>query len=454
MLARATERKPRRDRSNSIRSPRFRSARALAVLTALLSLFVPGARPALAAQRSAPTADAVIIGGGPFGLAAAIAARRNGAQHVVVLEKRPSEYSRDYPVGLMRATVENLAFLGLDVSNLEHVVPMRGAERFPLRAGASHDDVRDLDGGAIATAGIASIERGLRDAASALGGIEIRTGREATRLEQDGDGVTVVASDGSRTRARTALLADGAHSRSARALGVRKVNLGESYSLAIAVFEQPGADVFGYRDLPAPDGSAMRVFRTDAQKSSVSFRVPAGLDLRDRKMRAEVMHAIGASMGIRGAFAKEPDVVRIATKLANRVTVGRVMLGGDAVRQLDPEEGLGLNAALMDAMRFGSALGATVRGTSVETAVAAYDASTWDANDQLLSRVNRGQNTLRASALRRLGRMRRLPTVRAQLRARIGDGRANRLRSPAVRARILGAPPLPASRHSRLGVFR
>jgi flavin-dependent dehydrogenase len=152
--------------------------------------------------------DLVVVGGGPAGLAAALAARRRGFDVVVVDRGRPP-IDKACGEGLMPDGVAALCDIGVDVD---------GSLGYPFRG------IRFLGEGAVAEAAFPQgsglgirrtvLHRILIEHAAAAG-IACRWGAHVDAL--DAAGVWV---DGKMLRARWVVGADGCHSQIARWLGV------------------------------------------------------------------------------------------------------------------------------------------------------------------------------------------------------------------------------------------
>jgi 2-polyprenyl-6-methoxyphenol hydroxylase-like FAD-dependent oxidoreductase len=257
----------------------------------------------------------------------------------------------------------------------------------------------------MAFSGIASVERGLL-AVSSLDDVDFRFDTKVVAASQSDDSVrlTTRGRDGHEEDldVHALLGADGSRSVVADLFGIEKVSLAPSFKLALAAFEQPGSDVRAYRDVPAPDGSPLRVIRADAQHASVSFRVPAGIRLSNERRLRETLAVMGDLVGIRGPFANAPAIVNVRTRVATQVTNGRVLLGGDAIREFDPSHGFGLNAAMHDAARFGQFIEAVANRVPIHEAVRQYDEKTWEATDALLAHAAGSTTVLAPRAVSRL----------------------------------------------------
>jgi flavin-dependent dehydrogenase len=151
-----------------------------------------------------PDTDLLVVGGGPVGLAAALAARARGLE-VVVAEPRAAPVDKACGEGLMPSAVARLARLGVDPPGRAFVGIRYVADRHeayaPFRAGPGRGVRRT------------SLHETMTDAARAAGAVVLPV--RVDDIRQDSEGV-----DAGGVRARWLLAADGLHSDVRRALGL------------------------------------------------------------------------------------------------------------------------------------------------------------------------------------------------------------------------------------------
>jgi acyl-CoA synthetase (AMP-forming)/AMP-acid ligase II/flavin-dependent dehydrogenase len=177
------------------------------------------ATPSTRTARAGRTADLIVVGGGPAGLGAAIAAAQRGAR-VVVLEPRVGPIDKACGEGLMPAALAGLAGLGIDAESLPS---------WPLR-GVCYRDGEDptLVARGAFTSGVGRgmrrlvLHMALAERARELGVVVVpHKVREVRSTEES------VAADG--WSAPYLIGADGLHSRVRREIGLPAATPGERY---------------------------------------------------------------------------------------------------------------------------------------------------------------------------------------------------------------------------------
>lgn len=290
--------------------------------------------------------DVVVVGGGPVGLAAALAAARRGLS-VVVLEPRDGPIDKACGEGLMPGAVAALARLGVDPEGL------------------ALNGIRYLGGGRSAQAAFRDGEgRGVRRTtlhaalaeAVASAGVEVLP-LTAGDLTQDDRGVTVLTHEQGRrpgppVRARYVLAADGLHSPVRRALGldvpvrgVARYGLRRHYATApwsdhVEVHWGPTAEA--YVTPVAPDLVGVAVLtRSRAGYDALLEQFPG--------LRERLDTAVGHGSDLRGAGPLR--------QRSRRRVAGRVLLVGDASGYVDALTGEGIALGIAQAGEAVAAIG-------------------------------------------------------------------------------------------------
>lgn len=288
--------------------------------------------------------DVVVVGGGPVGLAAAIAARQRGLAVTLVEAHRPP-LDKACGEGIMPAGLVALAALGVDLGD----------------AGRAFCGIRYLAGGALAEADFphGELGRGVRrtDLHGALVeraervGVELLWGREAIGLSPDGVATgsgeiaarLVVGADGLRSKVRAwAGLARPA-TRSAERFGVRRhlhlpATAGESARVEVVFGERAEAYL-----TPLAGETGVALLWEGAARGFddlVAMRFPA-----DFARRLAGATSTSRDRGA-GPFRQR----------ARGAVAGRVALVGDAAGYVDALTGEGLALGFREAVALGDAL--------------------------------------------------------------------------------------------------
>jgi flavin-dependent dehydrogenase len=273
------------------------------------------------------TVDVAVVGGGPVGLATAIAARLAGLQPVV-LEARTGLLDKACGEGLMPGALAVLARLGVDAPG----VPLRGFRYADARRSVEHRFPGPAGRGVERVA----LHRALADRAAALG-VEVRRARVST-IEQDADGVTVAG-----VRARYAVGADGLHSAVRRAAGLARPATGRSrFGLRRHFALAPWTDLV---EVHWREGFELYVTPVRQDLVSVAALGERGLDF-DAALAAvaEIRERIGDAPGTDAVRGAGP----LRQRTAGRVT-GRIALVGDAAGYVDALTGEGIAVGLAQA---------------------------------------------------------------------------------------------------------
>jgi 3-(3-hydroxy-phenyl)propionate hydroxylase len=315
--------------------------------------------------------DVVIAGGGPTGLVLAAELRLAGVDALVV-ERRTSQHLDGSRAG------------GLHARTIE-VLEQRGvAERF-LSQAQMHPMFLFL-GAPLPLSDLPSRHRGTlglwqRDFEQILAGwvldelgAPIRRGCEVVDLAQDGDGVTVDLSDGSRLRGRYLVGCDGGRSVVRKGAGIGFPGTDPTMSWLLAEVEMDGEPELGFHideqgrqhalGQRQPDEPVRGVFVEDVVEHDAE---PTLEDLR-----AKLVAVYGSDFGLRSAswITRFTDVAR----QADRYRDGRVLVAGDAAHIHPPMGGQGMGTGVQDAVNLGWKLAQVVHGTSPDSLLDSYHA--------------------------------------------------------------------------------
>ncbi|WP_328472078.1 FAD-dependent monooxygenase [Actinoplanes sp. NBC_00393] len=374
------------------------------------------------------TADVIVVGAGPTGLALACELALAGVR-CRLLERRAEEPNITRAFAVHARTLELLDARGLADEVLLHGVRVPSVAPVP---GASLNlDILDTRYPMIFIAPQSGTEKVLQARAERLG-VEIVRDAAVTGLRQDDEGVTLQVGDRVE-RARYVVGCDGAHSTIRGLLGVEFI--GKQYETHILLADSRLAE-------PPPEAMFART-NTDGAVIAVPFgdgwfRVIAWDRKRDRaplsepvtgdEMRDAFRRIAGSDLGM-----GEP---RWSTRFlserrqAARYRVGRVFLAGDAAHVHSPLGGQGMNTGIQDAMNLGWKLAAAVHGTAAPGLLDTYQGERHPVGEQVLkltdtfNRLVLGQskwrNALQAFAIRTILRFRRSRLVMAERMSGIG----------------------------------
>ncbi len=345
------------------------------VLALLLSIGAQ-AQPVAPASPAEISADVVVVGGGPAGLAAAIEARLHGAKQVVVLEKRGPERSRMQVLNLRRGTLNNLARLGVSLKDGENMTILKREEvasdltgkhsNIPLkapvidgaRAGYGVSDLAHGTGAALMP--IRSLENELTLAAQRMGGIDVQFQAEVADVIHQPNGVVAVVKDPAgierRVRGEFMVVSDGAHSAVSEKLGVQKLNVSDKTDrIVLGVFDQNGGARLKYHEIPGQSMESSGIIGLGATHAGVLAQIPPELSFATPDARKSWYLGQAEKVGYSGALLLEPTEINISLNRADRLAIdNRVFIIGDAARTTHVFTGTGVNFALRDSARFGA----------------------------------------------------------------------------------------------------
>lgn len=338
----------------------------------------------------------LIAGGGPTGMMLAAELRLHGVE-VLVLERDAERSPLVRSLGLHPRSIEILDQRGL----LERFLAL--GRRYPDGVGrfAGIESPRPvaLDTSHAYILGIPqTITDRLLEEHAVEAGAPVRRGVEVAGFEQDADGVTVEAVDGTVLRSRWLVGCDGGRSLVRRLLGVGfpgdaaqtewllgEVGVTMSADEVAAVSEDVRRTHRGFGIGPAADG----LFRAVVPAATVAEdrAVPPTLD----EFRAQLRAYAGTDFGTHSprALSRFTD----ATRLADRYREGRVLLAGDAAHVHPPLGGQGLNLGIQDAFNLGWKLAAEVAGWAPHGLLDSYGTERRPVAEQVLT-VTRAQSEL------------------------------------------------------------
>jgi 2-polyprenyl-6-methoxyphenol hydroxylase-like FAD-dependent oxidoreductase len=327
--------------------------------------------------------EILIIGGGIGGLTSAIGLRKHG-HSVTVIEKDPSWSV--YGVGIIQQAnaVRAMADLGLLDDYLSAGVGFDAVEVFaPDGTKVARVPSPRLKEGFPANVGIGrrALHKVLGDNAIAAGAT-IRLGVTASRLHEDGAGVTVSFSVGGEARYDLVIGSDGVYSQT-RAQILPEAETPQFTGQSVWRYNLPrpaGLDALQAYNGPTGVGlvplseSLMYLFATTAEPDNPIYPVAGLADA----MRTKLAHAAPAIRALSEGITDDESVVYRPLEVM-LVTgpwhKGRVVLLGDAVHATTPHLGQGGGMAIEDSIVLADELS---KADNLEAACSAYRARRFD----------------------------------------------------------------------------
>ncbi|MEU4585913.1 FAD-dependent monooxygenase [Kitasatospora aureofaciens] len=361
----------------------------------------------------------LIVGAGPAGLTASLALSRYGVAHLVV-GKYPGTAHTPRAHLLNQRTGEILRDLGVEQQVMAEATPspmlanhvfmstFAGPEVSRLDAyGNGPDRIGDYLAASPSTmCNLAQhlLEPLLVEQVRQAGVGELRFGQEFLRMEQDEDGVTAVVADRQSgleytVRADYVIGADGARSRVMEQAGLTVEGATGLAKVASVWFE---ADLSQYcADRPAilymgavpgnppEDGRVFVSIRPWNEWVYLRF-LDHGAEF-DRGDHEEILAHIRESIGDPSVDIRIKNVSpwEVNAVVAPRYANGRVFCVGDAVHQMPPTNGLGLNSAVADSFNLCWKLKLVLDGSASPALLNTYQAERLPVGGQIVDRAVR-----------------------------------------------------------------
>ena len=358
-------------------------------MTALPSRFAhvehPVTLPPLQGRREAGRRRVLVAGGGPVGLATALALARHGVLSLVV-EADTTVCVGSRAICLSRRTLEILDRLGALAPFLEKGLPWTGGRSFHrdepvLHFAMAHDADQRL--APMTNLQQYYVEQFLLDAARAQDGlIEVRWGTRVASVRQEAHGVVaeLEAGDTSYTVEAEYLVAcDGARSQVRQDLGLRLSGTayeGRYVIVDIEVEVDLPTERLAWFDPPSNPGRTMLMHRQPDGVWRLDYQLAPEEEseamLRDEAI-APVVAAHLAMMGIAAPWRLVwKSVYRAAAVSLDAYRHGRVLFAGDAAH-LVPIFGVrGLNSGFDDAFNLGWKLAYVLNDRAPEALLDSY----------------------------------------------------------------------------------
>ena len=354
--------------------------------------------PKLPADNEAPDHDVLIVGGGPCGLAAAIALGRCGVR-TLLIEKHASTSFHPRGHVVSARTMEIFRTWGVEEAVRARGIPQdrnQGVIFVRSVAGEAIGEIRtyaDRQRNRLAeTHGPSAktscpqdvLEPVLRRAAEDQTCVELMFGTQLQDLAQDRSGVSarVRGQDGvSRTvRARYAIAADGARSELRDRLGIAldgEEGLGNQIGIYFEadlwpwVAQRPNLLWWIYNR----ETVGVMIALDGRHRWTYNFGYDAARESPERFTTARCEDIVRAAVGAKDLPLRIRDVRawRMQARIARSLRSGRVFLAGDAAHPLPPTGGQGMNTAVGDVHNLCWKLALVLQGHADEAILDSYE---------------------------------------------------------------------------------
>jgi 2-polyprenyl-6-methoxyphenol hydroxylase-like FAD-dependent oxidoreductase len=322
--------------------------------------------------------DVIVVGFGPTGSALAVLLAQRG-HRVLVLERQPTPYPLPRAVHFDHEVGRLLQRCGIGDELRAHVEP---ADVYEWRNREGLVLLRIGRRGMAASGWPVSsmfhqpeLEAMLDARARSFPNVEVLRGVEVGGLEQDGDGVTVTAADGSAHRARWVVGCDGARSSVRTLIDTPVRDLGFFYDWLIVdvVLHEPRVFDPINVQICDPARPTTMVSAGPVRRRWEFMRLPDETlaDLDDEARAWDLLTPWDVAPA--NATLERHATYTFQARYAERWRTVRVLLAGDAAHQMPPFAGQGMCAGIRDAANLGWKLDLVLSGASTPSLLDTYE---------------------------------------------------------------------------------